>query len=42
MPLFVEMVMLIRTGMTVHLMVSFAIEVFEDMRARLAFFHSEP
>jgi len=41
-PLFVEIVMSIRTGVTVHLIVSFAIDAFEDMKARLAFFYSEP
>ena len=33
--LFVEMVMLIKIGKTVHLMISFAIDIFEDVRARL-------
>jgi len=42
MPLFVEMVMPIRTGVTVHLIVFFAIDAFEDIRARLTFLHSKP
>ena len=33
--------MLIKTGVTVHLMVSFAINIFENMRARLTFFYSK-
>jgi len=35
MSLFVEMVMLIRIDGTVHLMISFVIDIFEDVRARL-------
>jgi len=41
MSLFVEIVMLIRIGGTVYLMVFFAIDIFEDVRARLAFFYSK-
>jgi len=39
--LFVETVIPIKTGVTVHLMVSFVIDTFENMRARLTFFYSK-
>ena len=39
--LFVETVMPIKTGMAVHLMVSFAIDIVENIRARLTFFYSK-
>jgi len=42
MPLFVEIVSLIRIAGTVCLMVYFVVDVFEDMRARLVFLQSEP
>jgi len=42
MSLSVETVSLIRIARTVCLMVLFVVNVFEDMRARLAFLHSEP
>jgi len=35
MPIFVELVMPIRTTIAIHLMVSFAIHAFEDMRTWL-------
>ena len=41
-PLFIEIVSPIRTSVAVHLMVSFTIDTFEDVRARLAFLCSKP
>jgi len=40
MPLFIEIISLIRTSVAVHLMVFFTIDTFEDIRARLAFLYS--
>jgi len=41
MPLFIEIVLPIRTSAAVHLMVFFTIDTFEDVRVRLAFFCSK-
>jgi len=40
MPILVKMVMSIRTTMAVHLIVLFAVNALEDMRAQLTFFGS--
>jgi len=40
--LFVEMVSPIRTSVSVCLMVFFTIDIFENMRTRLAFLYSKP
>ena len=42
MPIFVKIVILIRTYITVYLMVSLTVNIFERMRTRLAFLCSEP
>jgi len=41
MPLSVEMVSPIKTAGTVCLMVFFAVDIFEDVRARLIFLYNE-
>jgi len=41
MPNFVEIVLLIRTSVAVHLVVSLAVDAFEEIRVRLAFLCSK-
>jgi len=41
MPLFIEIVSPIRTSVAVHLIVFFTIDIFENIRARLAFLCSK-
>ena len=38
MPTPVEMIMLIRTAVAIHLMILFIVHIFKDMRTRLTFF----
>jgi len=41
MPLFIEMVLLIKTNITVYLIVFFTIDIFKDMRIKLTFLCSK-